>query len=162
MLGSSRTDVLSRLTEAMAVLDPELAESDGGLIASTLLATARQRSLVVLLTDLNSSALELGLLPHLPLLASRHQLLVGAVADPRIAELTAARDDAGAVYLAAAAERAQAERGRMAALLSRQGATVVDAPPARLPAGARGRLPRAEVRRAAVRRRARVKPGGRL
>ena len=134
VLGSSRTDVLSRLTEAMAVLDPELAESDGGLIASTLLATARQRSLVVLLTDLNSSALELGLLPRLPLLTSRHQLLVGAVADPRIAELTAARDEAGAVYLAAAAERAQAERGRMATLLSRQGATVVDAPPGRLPA----------------------------
>ena len=74
--------MLARLTEAMAVLEPELAESDGALLASTLLETARQRCLIVLLTDLNSTALELGLLPRIPLLASRHRLLVAAVAVP--------------------------------------------------------------------------------
>lgn len=132
VVGASRTDVLSRFTDAMAVLEPELAESDGDLIAGTLLTTARQRCLVVLLTDLNSAALELGLLPRLGLLTSRYRLVVAATADPRLAELGSGRADAAAAYQAAAAERASAERARMAGVLTRAGVSVVDAPPDRL------------------------------
>jgi len=132
VVGASRNDVLPMMTDAMALLDPELAESDGGLMASTLLATARQRCLVVLLTDLNSAALELGLMPRIDLLASRYRLLVAATADPRLAELASARGDAAAVYQAAAAERARTERARVAALLMRRGVDVVDAPPGQL------------------------------
>ncbi|HUB42283.1 MAG TPA: DUF58 domain-containing protein [Streptosporangiaceae bacterium] len=134
VMGASRTQVLARMTDAMAVLEPELTESDGGLIASTLLTAARQRCLVVILTDLNSTALELGLLPSIPVLATRYRLLVAAVADPRVAEMAAARGDAASVYQAAAAERARAERARLAARLSQAGVGVVDAPPDRLPA----------------------------
>jgi uncharacterized protein (DUF58 family) len=133
VVGASRNEVLPRMTDAMALLDSELAESDGGLMASTLLAIARQRCLVVLLTDLNSAALELGLLPQLGLLVRRYQVVVAATADPRLAELASARDDAAAVYQAAAAERATAERARVAALLTRRGVEVIDAPPDRLP-----------------------------
>ena len=133
VVGASRTEVLPRMTDAMALLDSELAESDGDLMASTLLATARQRCLVVLLTDLNSAALELGLLPRLGLLVRRYQVVVAATADPRLAELASSRDDAAAVYQAAAAERASAERARVAALLVRRGVEVIDAPPDRLP-----------------------------
>ena len=134
VIGASRTQVLARMTDAMAVLEPELSESDGGLIASTLLAAARQRCLVVILTDLNSTALELGLVPAIPLLAARYRLLVAAVADPRVTELATARGDAASVYQAAAAERARAERAGLAARLSQAGVGVVDAPPDRLPA----------------------------
>jgi len=134
VIGASRTQALARMTDAMAVLEPELSESDGGLIASTLLAAARQRCLVVILTDLNSTALELGLLPAISLLAARYRLLVAAVADPRVAELATARGDAASVYQAAAAERARAERAGLAARLSQAGVGVVDAPPDRLPA----------------------------
>jgi len=133
VVGANRMQVLARMTDAMAVLEPELAESDGGLIASTLLRTARQRSLIVLLTDLNSAALELGLLPNIPLLARRHRLLVAAVADPRVAEMAAARGDAVSVYQAAAAQRAEAGRARLAVRLRRAGVAVIDAPPDRLP-----------------------------
>lgn len=133
VVGASRTEVLPRMTDAMALVDSELAESDGDLMASTLLATARQRCLVVLLTDLNSAALELGLLPRLALLVRRFQVVVAATADPRLAELASARGDAPAVYQAAAAERARAERARVAALLTRRGVEVIDAPPDRLP-----------------------------
>jgi uncharacterized protein (DUF58 family) len=133
VIGASRTDVLSKMTDAMAVIEPELAESDGDLMASTLLATARQRCLVVLLTDLNSAALELGLLPRIGLLVSRYRLVVAATADPRLAELASSRNDATGVYQAAAAERARAERARVAALLTRVGVDVIDAPPDRLP-----------------------------
>jgi uncharacterized protein (DUF58 family) len=132
VVGASRSDVLARITDALALLEPELAESDGDLIASTLLTAARQRCLVVLLTDLNSAALELGLLPRIGLLASRYRLVVAATADPRLAELASSRADAAAVYQAAAAERARAERARVAALLSRHGVDVIDAVPDRL------------------------------
>jgi uncharacterized protein (DUF58 family) len=132
VVGASRSDVLPQMTDAMALLEPELAESDGGLMASTLLTTARQRCLVVLLTDLNSAALEIGLMPRISLLASRYRVLVAATADPRLAELSSARGDAAAVYHAAAAERARTERARIAALLIRHGVDVVDAPPGEL------------------------------
>jgi uncharacterized protein (DUF58 family) len=134
VIGVGRSDVLPALTSAMAVLDAELIESDAGLMAATVLGIARQRCLVVLLTDLNAAAIEEGLLPRVPALAARHRLLVAAVADPRLDEMAAARGDAAAVYGAAAGERAMAERARISARLRRRGVEVVDAPPDRLPA----------------------------
>jgi uncharacterized protein (DUF58 family) len=133
VLGASRTAVLPALTEAMAPLEAELVESDGSVIAGAILAHARQRCLVVLLTDLNLTAIEEGLLPHLPALTSRHVLMLGAVADPRVDELAAGRGDAAGVYRAAAAERERARRALASSLLTRLGVTVVDAPPDRLP-----------------------------
>ena len=134
VLGAGRSEVLPALTSAMAGLDAELIEPDAGLMAATVLGVARQRSLVVLLTDLNPAVIEEGLLPRIPVLAARHRLLVAAVADPRLAEMAAERGDAAAVYDAAAAERARSERARVSALLRRLGVEVVDAPPDRLPA----------------------------
>jgi len=134
VIGVGRSDVLPALTSAMAVLDAELIESDAGLMAATVLGIARQRCLVVLLTDLNAAAIEEGLLPRVPALTVRHRLLVAAVADPRLDEMAAARGDAAAVYGAAAGERARAERARISARLRRRGVEVVDAPPDRLPA----------------------------
>ena len=134
VIGVGRSDVLPALTSAMAVLDAELIESDAGLVAATVLGIVRQRCLVVLLTDLNAAAIEEGLLPRIPALAARHQVLVAAVADPRLDEMAAARGDAAAVYGAAAGERARAERARISARLRRRGVEVVDAPPDQLPA----------------------------
>lgn len=132
IVGASRAEVLPLITDALAVLEPELTETDGGLLATTVLAVARRRCLLVLLTDLNPAALETGLLPVLPRLASRHQILVAATADPRLTELTAGRADPAAVYAAAAAERAVAERSRAAGQLARLGVEVIEAPPDRL------------------------------
>jgi uncharacterized protein (DUF58 family) len=133
VIGTGRSEVLAAMTNAMVVLDAELVESDAGLMAATVLGTARQRCLVVLLTDLNPTAIEEGLLPRIPALAARHRLLIAAVADPRVDEMAAARGDAAAVYGAAAGERARSERARISALLRRRGVEVVDAPPDRLP-----------------------------
>jgi uncharacterized protein (DUF58 family) len=133
LTGASRGQVLPALTDAMAGLDAELTESDAGLMAATVLAVARQRCLVVLLTDLNPAAMAEGLLPRVPALAARHRLLVAAVADPRLDEMATARGDAIAVYEAAASERARSERARISSLLRRRGVEVVEAPPDRLP-----------------------------
>jgi uncharacterized protein (DUF58 family) len=132
VLGASRGEALSAVTGAVATLQAELIESDAGLLAATVLGIARQRCLVVLLTDLNPAAIEEGLLPRIPALAGRHRLLVAAVADPRLEEMAAARGDARAVYDAAAAERARQERARISARLRGRGVEVVDAPPDRL------------------------------
>ncbi|MBO0830428.1 MAG: DUF58 domain-containing protein [Actinobacteria bacterium] len=133
VVGASKGEVLPLITDAMAQLEPELIETDWVLLATTVLAVARRRCLLVLLTDLHPSALETGLMPVLPQLASRHQILVAATADPRLTELTADRADAAAVYAAAAAERAVAERARAASVLASHGVDVIDAPPDRLP-----------------------------
>jgi uncharacterized protein (DUF58 family) len=133
VIGAGRGELLAALTDAMAVLDAELTEPDYSVMASAVLGVARQRCLVVLLTDLNPAAVAEGLLPRIALLTSRYRVLIGAVADPRVSEMAAARGDAEAVYEAGAAERALAERARISAELRRRGVDIVDAPPDRLP-----------------------------
>jgi uncharacterized protein (DUF58 family) len=133
VIGASRSEVLPAVTDAMAGLEPELTESDSGLMASSLLTIAGQRSLIVLFTELSPTALRAGLLPRIPALTARHRLLVAAVSDPRMTELAAGRGTAAAVYQAAAAEHALAGRAALASALRRRGVLVADAPPDQLP-----------------------------
>jgi uncharacterized protein (DUF58 family) len=120
---------LAGLSDAMAGLEPALVEADAGGIAGQVLRLARRRCLVVLFTDLATAPVEEGLMPSLPPLLRRHEVMIAAVADPKVAELAAGRGDAEAVYSAAAAERAIAERARLAGLLRRRGVEVVDVVP---------------------------------
>ncbi|MHB1595684.1 MAG: DUF58 domain-containing protein [Streptosporangiaceae bacterium] len=132
--GVDRGDLLVTLTAELAMIEPDLVESSVEVLAAAVLATARQRCLVVLMTDLDPAAIDQGLLPRLPLLTARHQVVVAAVADPRVAEMAGGRDSARAVYQAAAAARAGGRRAQARALLRGYGVEVVDAPPDRLPA----------------------------
>ena len=129
--GARRSELLPRLVDTMALLEPALVESDGRLLVGEVLRRTRRRSLVVLFTTLDAAPLETGLLPVLHSLTSRHTVVLAAVGDPRVEELLGGRGDAQAVYDAAAAERAGAERRRMTAVLRRRGVEVVDAPPER-------------------------------
>ncbi|HVF19160.1 MAG TPA: DUF58 domain-containing protein [Mycobacteriales bacterium] len=131
--GGSRAEVLPTLVNAMAPLEAALLESDHRAMVTAVLRRTRRRALVVLFTDLNSAVVEEGLLPALTALTARHSVLVAAVADPRVTELARGRGEVTAVYAAAAAERAIAERHRLTALLRRRGVEVVDAPPATFP-----------------------------
>lgn len=133
VVGAGRNEVLATITNEMAVLEADLIEPDIKLMAASVLSIARQRCLVVLMTDLSPAAIEQGLLPHVQLLSSRHKVLVAAVADPKIAAMTGDRGDPTAVYNAAAAVRTQAGRAQVSALLRRHGVEIVDAPPDRLP-----------------------------
>ncbi|OBB86822.1 DUF58 domain-containing protein [Mycobacterium sp. 852002-30065_SCH5024008] len=132
VFGASRTELLAQLVEAMAPLQPALLEPDWTAMVSAIARRARRRSLVVLLTDLNATALEEGLLPVLPQLSAKHHLMVAAVADPRVDQLAAGRSDPAAVYDAAAAERSRNDRRAIATRLRRSGVEVVDAPPTEL------------------------------
>ncbi|MGH3737083.1 MAG: DUF58 domain-containing protein [Micromonosporaceae bacterium] len=126
--GASRGTLLPKLMQAMAPLQPALVETDFELVAAEVLRRERKRALVILFTALEPGAIGEGLLPALPALVARHQVLVAAVHDPVLAEMSARRGDVSAVYAAAAAERTLAERHQVHAALSRHGVEVVDAP----------------------------------
>ncbi|HKN53737.1 MAG TPA: DUF58 domain-containing protein, partial [Amycolatopsis sp.] len=131
--GSSATTLLTSLVNAMAPLEPSLIETDARGMVAEVLQRTRRRALVVLLTGLDAAPLEEGLFPVLASLTSRHQLVIASVADPRVAEMARGRGDAEAVYDAASAERAIAERRKVTVRLGRHGVVVVDAVPEELP-----------------------------
>ncbi|MFG1673170.1 DUF58 domain-containing protein [Micromonospora sp. NPDC049282] len=125
--GSGRPALLTRLVEAMAPLQPALAETDFELIAAEVLRRERRRSLVVFFTALDPAALRAGLLPVLPRLAARHRVVLAATHDPVLTGLaTATPTGPDDPYAAASAWRALTERDRVRAALSRHGVTVVD------------------------------------
>ena len=127
---TAASQTLAQVTDAMAVLEPELVELDARGLVTTVLNRASQRALVVLLTSLDSAPMAEGLLPVIGRLTARHEVVVASVADPRIEEMAHGRGDATAVYEAASAERARAERRHVADLLAKHRVTVVDQPPA--------------------------------
>ncbi|MFD7987830.1 DUF58 domain-containing protein [Kitasatospora indigofera] len=127
--GRSPSEILPAFTHAMAVLEPALFETDMRSLVSTALRMAPHRSLIVILTGLDAAPVEDGLLPLLPLLTKRHEVVLASVADPHLDELAAGRGTLDAVYAAAAAEQTRADRRHTAERLTRLGATVLDAPP---------------------------------
>jgi uncharacterized protein (DUF58 family) len=129
----SGTDVVAPLQNAMSVLNPIIAEADWSAIAGAIAALGRQRALVVLLTPLEPSAIEEGLLPILPVLAKRHRVVIASVKDPALEEMVAARDDVEEVYGAAAATQVLTRRRRTADVLAALGVEVVDADAEHLP-----------------------------
>jgi uncharacterized protein (DUF58 family) len=129
--GAGRQELLARLVDVTAGLEPALVETDGRRMVGEVLRRSRRRSLVVLFTTLDAAPLQEGLLPVLGSLTQRHTVVLASVADPRVQELTSARGDVTAVYAAAAAERATAERRAITAQLRRRGVDVVDATPER-------------------------------
>jgi uncharacterized protein (DUF58 family) len=131
--GVGRTGLLPALVATMAPLDADLVEADWGAVVATVLRRLSRRALVVLLTTVDSPSLEEGLLPVLPLLTARHQVVVASVSDPQVAALARGRGDAYAVYGAAAAERAVLDRTALTAELGRLGVEVVEGSPEELP-----------------------------
>jgi uncharacterized protein (DUF58 family) len=127
-----RNAILPAFVQAMATLEPELVEPDFRGMAAQILRRTPRRSLIVLITGLEKEAVQEGILPILPQLTTRHEVIVAAVADPAITAMAARRGDPTAVYEAAAAEKELAERRATAADLRRKRVTVVDATPTTL------------------------------
>jgi uncharacterized protein (DUF58 family) len=126
-------NLLGDLVRAMAPLQPELIEMDWTQIPAQISAISAHRSLVVLLTALDSGAAEEGLLPMVAALARQHVVLVAAVRDPLLERMRIERSTVSATFRAAAAERALLDRAAVTAQLRQLGAEVVDAEPHELP-----------------------------
>jgi uncharacterized protein (DUF58 family) len=126
-------DVVANLQDTMADLEPVIAEADWTSLAGAVSGFGRQRALVVLLTPLEPSAIEEGLLPVLPALTRHHRVVLASVKDPALEQLAATRGTLDEVYDAAAAEQVLVRRRRTADLLRALGVDVVDADAERLP-----------------------------
>ena len=74
-----------------AALQPEIAEADWTALAGAVQSLGRQRALVVLLSPLEPSAVEEGLLPVLPILVRHHRVVLASVRDPELERMAATR-----------------------------------------------------------------------
>ena len=126
-------DVAANLQDTMADLEPVIAEADWSALVGAVTQFGRQRALVVLLTPLEPSAVEEGLLPVLPSLTRHHRVVLASVRDPELERLAATRSSIDEVYDAAAAEQAMVRRRHTAELLRTVGVDVIDADAERLP-----------------------------
>ncbi len=131
VLRRSGSQVLAAFSNALAPVEPLLAETDHRAMVTEILARVSQRSLVVILTGLDAAAITEGLVPVLGPLLRRHKVVLAAVSDPRLDELASGRGTAGEVYAAAAAEADRARRAGTARTLRDLGVSVVQAPPDR-------------------------------
>lgn len=131
--GTRGTASLKDIVEAFAGVEPELVEADWPALLSAVSARGNRRALVVLVTPLESAAVEFGLLPSIPGLVRHHEVVVASVADPTVSALRERRGDLESTYAAAAAERTVALRAQTADALRRLGAHVLDADADTLP-----------------------------
>ncbi|CAD5993522.1 DUF58 domain-containing protein [Agreia sp. COWG] len=131
--GATGSDLLSRMVDTMATIDPELLETDWSLVPGQVRNLTNQRALVVLLTSIDTPATARGLLSVLPQLTQRHTVLVAAVSDPAVLAAVGERGDRDEAYRAASAERSLLDVARVTAAIARQGGDLITASPQALP-----------------------------
>ncbi|MCU1586479.1 MAG: hypothetical protein JWM49_3035 [Microbacteriaceae bacterium] len=131
--GAVGADLLSRMVNAMAPVEPELIEVDWSRVPSLVRSVTSRHALVVLLTSVDSAGGSRGLLGMLPQLTRKHTVVVSSVTDPSVLEASRERGDRDAVYRAASAERAILDTARVSAAIRQLGADVVTGTPGDLP-----------------------------
>ena len=131
--GATGAELLSRMVDTMAPIEPELIEMDWAGVPGLVRSITAHRALVVLMTSIDAPGASRGLLSVLPQLTRQHLVVVSSVTDPTVLDRAADRDDRDAVYLAAAAERALLDTARVSAAIRQLGAEVVTGSPADLP-----------------------------
>jgi len=131
--GAAGPDLLSKMVNSMAPVQPELIEMDWNAVPNLVRQATTQRALVVLATTAESPGASRGLLAMLPQLTAKHTVVVASVSDPSIADATRDRSNRDAVYLAGAAERALLDQSRVVTAINQFGASVVARRPSDLP-----------------------------
>jgi uncharacterized protein (DUF58 family) len=131
--GASGADLMARLVDTMAPIEPELLEMDWSAVPALVRSMTSQRALVVLATSIDSPGASRGLLAVLPQLTRKHVVVVSSVVDPTVLAATLGRSNRAEIYRAAAAERALLDIARVSAALRQLGADVVTGSPADLP-----------------------------
>lgn len=125
--------LLHRMATALSQVFPRLLAADWTILPPEVSKITRQRALVVLVTPLDSAAIEEGLIPILPVLTRHHVVLIAAVADPELEAMANQRANSDEVYIAASAEAQKQRNRKMIQLLNRYGAEVIEAQPDALP-----------------------------
>jgi uncharacterized protein (DUF58 family) len=131
--GASGGELLARMVEAMAPVEPELIETDWSRVPELVRGVTPHRALVVLLTAIDTPGAARSLLAVLPQMTRAHTVVVAAVSDPDVVAATHERHSSDEVYRAASAERALLDVARVSAAIRQSGAEVVTATPQELP-----------------------------
>jgi uncharacterized protein (DUF58 family) len=131
--GATGADLLSKLVDTMAPIDPELIEMDWTAVPALVRSVTSQHALVVLATSIDAPGSARGLLAVLPQLTRKHTVVVSSVTDPAVLTATLTRGNRGEIYRAAAAERALLDIARVSTAIRQLGAEVVTGAPADLP-----------------------------
>jgi uncharacterized protein (DUF58 family) len=131
--GATGADLLARLVDTMASIDPELIETDWSAVPALVRSVTSHHSLVVLATSIDSPGSARGLLAVLPQLARQHTVVVSSVTDPDVLAAAGERDDRAEIYRAAAAERTLLDIARVSAAIRQLGGEVVTGSPSDLP-----------------------------
>lgn len=128
-VGLTESSAISRLADALAPIEPALVEPNWPALVRLAQERLSQRALVVLLTSVETSVIDSGLLDAVAALSSSHLVMVASVADPETQAMLTSREDVHAVYAAGAAARDALERQAIESRLRQWGAEVVIAEP---------------------------------
>lgn len=128
-IGVTGPTVMPQLADALSTIEPSLVEPDWPAVVRLVQSRVSQRALVVVLTSVDVTAVDSGLVEAVEALSRKHLVVVGSVEDPTEVELAQGREDVSDVYSAAAAARASLERDAVIARLRQCGADVVTAHP---------------------------------
>lgn len=131
-LGQGSAQV-TRVTEALYGLQPSIVESDYKAAFVRMMARARRRCMVIVLTEHATGATDETLLPALPLVARDHLVVVAGVRDPDVTSWArSVPSEASMAHRKTAAITSLRERSSTLARLNAMGAVVVDAEPGKL------------------------------
>lgn len=129
----SGKEQVRRIINGLFDLFPTLQAANYRYAFAWLLSRFSRRALLVVLTELNEVAAIESLLDAMPMLTSKHLVIVGAVVDPVVEELArAVPASSQEAYVKAAAEASLLAREEAALKLRSMGATVVDRKPGEL------------------------------
>lgn len=122
--GKSGPELMSAFAQATSGLEPSLIEADWTALVATVRKRVTQRSLIVLLSNTDLSAVDVGLLPVIGSLTKDHVVILGRVTDPEVTAMAKLRQDSIEVYDAAAAERENLDLVAAQETLKRRGVHV--------------------------------------
>src|SRR5690606_15012283 len=82
--GGSGPELLSRMVDTMATIEPELIEPDWSALPGLVRSVTSRQALVVVATSIDAPGASRGLLGVLPELTRRHTVVVSSVTDPDV------------------------------------------------------------------------------
>ena len=132
-VADSATRTMPALADRFAPIEPRLVEFDWSGAARTIRAGARQRSLVVILTSIDTGAAGAAMIRALAPVARDHTVVMASVTDPEVQDFIEDRGSVDKLYAAAAAERQRLEREAIIVRLRHSRIGVVTGLPDALP-----------------------------
>lgn len=126
--GERGPKLMNELAAKLAPLEPALVETNWTQVATVVRQQLSQRALVVVLTALDPSAINNGILPVARALAADHTTVLAAASDPGLDAMRENVATPAEAFLAAAAERTGLEHDVTEYRLRSRGVDVVEAP----------------------------------